>query len=95
MRIELVRRGGFTGRTLMSSIDTEALSPDDAADAVEAVAALRAVGTTASNPTAGVPRYEFTITNKSERYAVDLSEGEIPEIARPLIARLKEQERPH
>jgi hypothetical protein len=94
MRIELVRRGGFTGRTLTSSIDTDALSPDDAAAAADAVAALRAARTGAASTTTDIPQYEFTITSKSDRYAVVLSEHEVPEVARPLLARLKEHEHP-
>jgi hypothetical protein len=88
MRVHVTRRGGFAGVALHAALDTAQLP---AADATRAEAALRDLpwDRLAAEPT-GVDRFRYEVVTAEgghERH-VELSETEIPDTLRPLLALL-------
>jgi hypothetical protein len=88
MRVHVTRRGGLAGVVLQAALDTAQLS---AVDAARAETALRNLpwDRLAAEPT-GADRFHYEVVTAEgghERHA-ELSETEIPDALRPLLALL-------
>ena len=91
MRVNVTRRGGFAGVALHAALDTAQLT---AADASRVEAALRDLpwDRPAAEPTGPDRfRYELATAEGGHERRVELSEGEVPDTLRPLLALLGEQ----
>jgi hypothetical protein len=88
MRVHVTRRGGLAGVVLQAALDTAQLS---AVDAARAETALRNLpwDRLAAEPTgADRFRYEVVTAEGGHERHVELSETEIPDALRPLLALL-------
>ncbi len=93
MRVLLESSGGFTGLRMRSSLDTEELPPEQAADAVRALEKLALMPP--ALPSAPLPRYRLTITRDTGPQVVELAETRVPQALRPLISALMHRARPN
>jgi hypothetical protein len=85
MRIDVTRRGGMAGVSLHAALDTDQLT---AADATRADAALRDLPwdrPQAEPAGADRFRYELVAVEGGRLRRVELNEGEIPDMLRPLL----------
>jgi len=99
-RIELVRSGGFAGRTLRAEVDTADPADPDAAWYAGALAGLDLAGLDlaggAASPAGTGPdrapdRYRYVLTVEDDggaRHRLDLAEGQVPDELRLLVDRL-------
>lgn len=88
MHISLERTGGFTGRRLTSSLDTDDLPVDVAADATTALRALAAEPPPRPDHRSTEPRYRLTIADGATSRVVVVSEGRVTPSLRPIIEEL-------
>ncbi len=86
------RTGGFTGAEVRSQLDTDALSPAEAAELAALVGTLDldrlGAVTPPPVPMPDAMRYELEIERGEERRTVTLSEPAVPAEVRPLLQRL-------
>jgi hypothetical protein len=94
MRVSLERSGGFTGRRVTSSLDTDELRAEQEAQALQALDALAAAPMAAPAAAASQPRYRLTIDRSSGEQVVDVLESQVPDALRPLIAELMRRAEP-
>lgn len=90
MRVDVTRRGGLAGVAVHAALDTAQLA---AADAARAEAALEGLpwGRPPAEPTgADRFRYEVVTVEGGRQRHIELTEGEIPDTLRPLLALLPE-----
>ncbi|MEP6697736.1 MAG: protealysin inhibitor emfourin [Pseudonocardiales bacterium] len=89
MKVELERSGGFAGRTMRWTLDTEALPHDEAA----AIARLAAQAPGwAGAPAPGNDRFAYRLRIVDGATPVDVTFGEPePAAARPLLERLRRE----
>jgi hypothetical protein len=87
MLVSLERSGGFTGRRVTSSIDTDELPAPQVTEALHALDELGA-GPPAASAGASQPRYRLTIHRASGPQVVELLESQVPAALRPVLAEL-------
>jgi hypothetical protein len=88
MLVSLERSGGFTGRRVTSSIDTDELPGPQATEALQALDALASAPPTPPAAGASQPRYRLTIHRASGQQVVEMVESQIPPALRPLLVEL-------
>ena len=93
MLVSLERSGGFTGRRVTSSVETEELPAEQVAEALRALDAL-ASAPPAPTAAGSQPRYRLTIDRPSGPQMVDVLESQVPAALRPLLAELMRRARP-
>ena len=93
MRVSLERSGGFTGRRVTSSVDTDELPAEQVAEALRALDAL-AAAPPAPAIAGSQPRYRLTIDRASGQQVVDVLEAQVPAALRPLLAELVRRAQP-
>ena len=93
MLVSLERSGGFTGRRVTSSVDTEELPAEQVAEALRALDAL-ASAPPASTAAGSQPRYRLTVNRASGQQVVDVLESQVPAALRPLLAELVRRAQP-
>jgi hypothetical protein len=86
--------GGFAGLGLNSSLDTEELPPEQAAEAMRALEELASVPPAVPSGGTTLPRYRLTIPRESGPQVVELTESQVPPALRPLISELMRRARP-
>jgi len=94
MLVSLERSGGFTGRRVTSSVDTDELGREQATEALQALDALASAPPPAANVAASQPRYHLTIHRASGEQVVDVLETQVPAALRPLLNELMRRARP-
>src|SRR5262245_28509201 len=89
MQVDFERSGGVTGVRLVKTVDTDALSVDDAATLrrlVEHAAFFRLPALIkAPTPSADHFQYHLTVRTPEKTHTVDINEGAVPPAVRPLI----------
>ena len=89
MHIELERTGGVTGVRFAATMDTDTLTPAEAAKVrqlVDESSFFRLPARlTASTPGADRFQYRLTVRAADRSHTVDISEGALPAALRPLI----------
>ena len=89
-RIELVRSGGFAGRTVRAAVDT-ATDPD-ASWYAETLATLDLAGLSGADPGRPAPdRFHYSLSVEGDdgaAHRLDFAETAVPEQLRPLVDRL-------
>jgi hypothetical protein len=93
MLVSLERSGGFTGRRVTSSIDTDELRADQMTEALQALDALVSEPPAAPASGASQPRYRLTIHRASGQQVVDVFESQVPAALRPLLSELMRKAR--
>ena len=93
MLVSLERSGGFTGRRVTSSVDTEELPAEQVAEALRALDAL-ASAPPAPTAAGSQPRYRLTVNRASGQQVVDVLESQVPAALRPLLAELVRRAQP-
>lgn len=88
MLVSLERSGGFTGRRVTSSIDTDDLPAPQATDALRALDALASAPPAIPPGGASQPRYRLTVHRASGQQVVEVVESQVPAPLRPLLAEL-------
>ena len=88
MLVSLERSGGFTGRRLTSSVDTDDLPAPQVTEALQALDALAAASPTIPPSGASQPRYRLTVHRASGQQVVEVAESQVPAARRPLLAEL-------
>lgn len=88
MLVSLERSGGFTGRRVTSSIDTDDLPAPQATEALQALDALASAPPAVPPGGAGQPRYRLTVHHSSGQQVVEVVESQVPAALRPLLAEL-------
>jgi len=88
MLVSLERSGGFTGRRVTSSIDTDELPGPQATEALQALDALASAPPTPPAAGASQPRYRLTIYRASGQQVVEMVESQVPAALRPLLVEL-------
>ncbi len=90
MRIELERSGGFIGRTVRWTLDTETLPPADAAEVIRLASSAQEW---AGPPAAGADRFHYRLRITGGDEPLEVSFGEPgPAAAQPLLRRVREAE---
>lgn len=92
VRIDFARTGGFAGLTLRTSLDTDELPPEEAAE-IERLA--EAAMTAKGSERGGVDRfqYEFEIEGAGEKRRLTIGEGDLTPELRTLVERLVDRAR--
>jgi hypothetical protein len=89
-RIELVRSGGFLGRTVRAAVDTR--TDPDAPWYADALAAVDLAGLAAAEPGRPEPdRFHYTLSVEDDdggSHRLDFAETALPEQLRPIVDRL-------
>jgi hypothetical protein len=89
-RIELVRSGGFAGRTVRSAVDTS--TDPDASWYAETLTALDLAGLSGADAGRPAPdRYHYTLSvegDDGQSHRLDFAETAVPDQLRPLVDRL-------
>ena len=89
-RIELVRSGGFAGRTVRTVVDTR--TDPDASWYAERLAALDLTGLSGAEPGRPAPdRFHYTLSVEDDdggSHRLDFAETAVPDQLRPLVDRL-------
>ena len=93
MLVSLERSGGFTGRRVTSSVDTDELPAEQVAEALRALDAL-ASAPPAPAAAGSQPRYRLTVNRASGQQVVDVLESQVPAALRPLLAELVRRAQP-
>jgi Emfourin len=88
MLVSLERSGGFTGRRVTSSVDTDELSAPQMTEALQALDALASAPPTIPPGGASQPRYRLTVHRASGQQVVEVVESQVPAALRPLLAEL-------
>jgi hypothetical protein len=88
MLVSLERSGGFTGRRVTSSVDTDELPAEQVTEALRALDALAAAPPAAPTVAGSQPRYRLTVNRASGQQVVDVLESQVPAALRPLLAEL-------
>lgn len=88
MLVSFERSGGFTGRRVTSSIDTDELPAPQATEALQALDALGSATPAIPPGGASQPRYRLTIHRLSGQQVVEVAESQVPAALRPLLAEL-------
>ena len=88
MLVSLERSGGFTGRRVTSSIDTDDLPAPQATEALQALDALASAPPAIPEGGASQPRYRLTVHRSSGQQVVEVAESQVPAALRPLLAEL-------
>lgn len=93
MRIELERTGGFAGRTVRWSLDTDELEP---AEAQRIDALVTEAQSWAAPPAEGADRFFYRLRLLGDEEPVEVTFGDpTPDAARPLLALLRRSEPQH
>jgi hypothetical protein len=89
-RIELVRSGGFAGRTVRSTVDTS--TDPDASWYAEALAGVDLAALSGAEPGPPAPdRFHYSLSVEDDdggSHRLDFAETAVPEGLRPLVDRL-------
>ena len=89
-RIELVRSGGFAGRTVRAAVDTS--TDPDARWYAETLTTLDLASLSAADPGRPAPdRFHYTLSVEDDdggSHRLDFAETAVPEQLRPLVDRL-------
>ena len=97
MKIAFKRSGGFAGMRLSLSLDTQALSEQDAHLLEDLVATTDFfdLPPVLPSPPGSVDRfqYEIVVETFEQRHAVDAGEGALPDSLRPLVDQLTQMVR--
>jgi len=88
MLVSLERSGGFTGRRVTSSIDTDELPAPQMTEALQALDALAAAPPVVPPGGASQPRYRLTVHRAAGQQVVEVVESQVPAALRPLLAEL-------
>lgn len=91
MKIDFRRSGGFAGSSLTCSVDTAALSCEEAEEIERLVAGadLAALASTAEQRNAGADRFQYVLlTDGERRHDLSIGERDAPDSLRPLLDRL-------
>jgi hypothetical protein len=88
MLVSLERSGGFTGRRVTSSIDTDELPAPQATETLQALDALASAPPPPAAAGASQPRYRLTIHRASGQQVIEMVESQVPPAVRPLLAEL-------
>jgi hypothetical protein len=83
--------GGYAGRRLVSSVDTDELPAAEMTEALRALEVLASAQPPAGTP---LPRYRLTIHDLSGPRTVDVAEPDVPPALRPLLTELIHRARP-
>jgi hypothetical protein len=94
MLVSLERSGGFTGRRVTSSIDTDELPAPQVTEALHALDELGVAPPAAPAGGASQPRYRLTVHRESGPQVVELLESQIPAALRPMLAELMKRGTP-
>jgi hypothetical protein len=94
MLVSLEGSGGFTGRRVTSSLDTDELSAEQVAEALQVLDALASAPVAVRGAAASQPRYHLTIHRASGEQVVDVLEAQVPAALRPLLDELMRRARP-
>ena len=94
MLVSLERSGGFTGRRVTSSVDTDELPAEQVAEALRALDALVSAPPAAPAAAGSQPRYRLTVNRASGQQVVDVLESQVPSALRPLLAELVRRAQP-
>ncbi|MDQ6874430.1 MAG: hypothetical protein M3042_05110 [Actinomycetota bacterium] len=87
MRLELSRTGGFAGRTVRWTLDTDELAADEAARIDALVAGARSWG---GPPAEGADRFHYLLRISGTEDPIEVDFGEPgPPAAQPLLDRLR------
>jgi hypothetical protein len=92
MRIHFDRTGGFAGMRVQATIDTDSLTPDDARQITELVAAAQffelpsVIAATA--PGADQFQYRLTVETEGRKHTVEVGDASAPETVQPLLRKL-------
>jgi hypothetical protein len=96
-RVEMRRSGGFTGRPVHVSLDSQRMGPAEAARLVQLVSTLDLSHLDAARSTisagADLMRYELVIEQGTDRWEDTVSDPAIPAELRPLLQFLTTQAR--
>jgi hypothetical protein len=93
MLVSLERSGGFTGRRVTSSVDTDDPSVAQMSDALRALDELAAAPPATPGGGASQPHHRLTIHRASGQQVVDVVESQIPAALRPLLSELMRRAR--
>jgi hypothetical protein len=85
MLVSLERSGGFTGRRVTSSVDTDDLPAPQVAEALEALDALASAPPAIPVGGASQPRYRLTVHRAAGEQVVEVVESQVPAALRPLL----------
>ena len=89
-RIELVRSGGFAGRTVRAAVDTS--TDPDASWYVEALSAVDLASLSVADPGRPAPdRFHYSLSVEADdgaAHRLDFAETAVPDQLRPLVDRL-------
>jgi Emfourin len=88
MLVSLERSGGFTGRRVTSSIDTDDLPAPQATEALRSLDDLASAPPAVPPGGASQPRYRLTVHRASGQQVVEVAESQVPAALRPLLAEL-------
>ncbi len=92
MQIHFERTGGIAGMRVAATIDTGALSPDEARDLQALVEAAKFFNlpTVIASPTPGADQFQYRVTVEAEgrRHAVEVGDASVPDALQPLLRRL-------
>lgn len=88
MLVSLERSGGFTGRRVTSSVDTDDLPAPQVAEALQALDALASAPSAIPPGGASQPRYRLTVHRAAGEQVVEVAESQVPAALRPLLAEL-------
>lgn len=94
VRVDLERSGGFTGLRRCASMDTDALSEQDAGQLRDIVATLDLDAITRLGADPRLPTVELTFVRGTERVHATLDESTVPTHLRPLIQLLDQRAQP-
>jgi hypothetical protein len=89
--VTLESSGGYSGRRLKSSVETEELPEGQMTEALQALETLAGAPAPSGTPQ---PRYRLTVHRPSGVQVVDVIEPHVPSALRPLLAELIRRARP-
>jgi hypothetical protein len=95
MHIQFERSGGFAGMRLTAAIDSDTLSPDDAAalrDLIHTASFFDLPAKSQKSPS-GADRFQYKVTVESadRRHTIEIDESAVPPSLRPLLTWLTEK----
>jgi hypothetical protein len=92
MKIRFERSGGFAGMLVTTTVDTEALAPEEAQQLRLSIeeADFFALPRKLTAPSPGADHFQYNITVESEgrRHTIETTDVAAPEALRPLLRRL-------
>jgi hypothetical protein len=93
MRVLLESSGGFAGLRLSSSLDTDELPPDQAAEAMRALEKLTSVPPAVPSGGTTLPQYRLIVSLDTGAQVLELTESQVPPALRPLLSELMRRAR--